>query len=175
MSNYKDLAGPGFREPPDHAIGRSRGGLTSKIHLIADGRGCPLSLILTPGNINDTTMLGKVIGGIRVARPGPGRPRTRPEVVLADWQTRATRREPTAPTSPAAASRPTSPTATTRSPDASAEDNAAVARPASTPTSTGSATSSSVPSTDSRTGAGSPPVPTRRPATTAPGSCSHRS
>ncbi len=29
-------------------------------------------------------MLAEVIGGIRVARPGPGRPRSRPEVVLAD-------------------------------------------------------------------------------------------
>lgn len=81
ISNYKD---PRLLEPLDHAIGRSRGGLTSKIHLLADGRGRPLSLILTPGNINDTTMLAEVIDAIRVARPGAGRPRTRPEVVLAD-------------------------------------------------------------------------------------------
>ena len=82
VSNYRD---PRLREPADHAIGRSRGGLTSKIHLVADGRGRPLNLILTPANINDTTMLVEVIGGIRVARPGPGRPRgRRPAVVLAD-------------------------------------------------------------------------------------------
>jgi transposase len=81
ISNYKD---PRLQEPPDHAIGRSRGGLTSKIHLVSDGRGRPLNLILTPANINDTTMLSEVIGGIRVERIGPGRPRTRPEVVLAD-------------------------------------------------------------------------------------------
>ncbi|MFZ4896499.1 IS5 family transposase [Plantibacter sp. Mn2098] len=50
-ANYTILG----EEPPDHAIGRSRGGLTSKIHLVADGRGRPLSMVLTPGNINDTT------------------------------------------------------------------------------------------------------------------------
>jgi transposase len=71
-------------EPSDHAIGRSRGGLTSKIHLVADGRGRPLSMVLTPGNINDTTMMIATIDRIRVPRPGRGRPRTRPERVLAD-------------------------------------------------------------------------------------------
>ena len=78
--NYKILG----EEPPDHAIGRSRGGLTSKIHLIADGRGRPLSMVLTPGNINDTTMLADTIERIRVPGPGLGRPRTRPDRVLAD-------------------------------------------------------------------------------------------
>lgn len=75
---------PRDREPPDHAIGRSRGGLTCKIHLVSDGLGRPLNLIVTPANINDTTMLEPVIGGIRVAREGSGRPRTRPEAVIAD-------------------------------------------------------------------------------------------
>lgn len=81
MSNYTN---PRSLEPPDHAIGRSRGGLTSKVHLISDGRGRPLNLIITAANINDTTMLSAVVDGIRVAGAGPGRPRTRPEVVLAD-------------------------------------------------------------------------------------------
>lgn len=78
--NYKILG----EEPPDHAIGRSRGGLTSKIHLVADGRGRPLSMVLTPGNINDTTMLADTIERIRVPGPALGRPRTRPDRVLAD-------------------------------------------------------------------------------------------
>src|SRR4051794_29505610 len=78
--NYTSL-GP---EPSDHAIGRSRGGLTCKIHLVADGRGRPLSMLLTPGNVNDTTMMAATIDLIRVPRDGAGRPRTRPERVLAD-------------------------------------------------------------------------------------------
>ena len=41
-------------------------------------------MLLTPGNINDTTMMTDTIGRIRVPTAGPGRPRTRPERVLAD-------------------------------------------------------------------------------------------
>src|SRR4051794_41661408 len=41
---------PGGLEPPDHAIGRSRGGVTCKIHLATDGKGRPLGLVLTGGN-----------------------------------------------------------------------------------------------------------------------------
>jgi hypothetical protein len=41
-------------------------------------------MVLTPGNINDTTMMTATIDRIRVPRPGRGRPRTRPERVLAD-------------------------------------------------------------------------------------------
>lgn len=80
-------------EPPDRAIGRSRGGLTTKIHLACDGEGRPLSLRLTGGNIADTTELGPVLDGIGVPRPGPGRPRTRPDRVVADkgYSSRANR------------------------------------------------------------------------------------
>ena len=36
-------------EPGDHAVGRSRGGLSTKIHAAVDGRGRPLAILLTPG------------------------------------------------------------------------------------------------------------------------------
>jgi transposase len=36
-----------------HAIGRSRGGRTTKIHALSDARGRPLAFLLTPGNIAD--------------------------------------------------------------------------------------------------------------------------
>ncbi|MGF3998982.1 transposase, partial [Staphylococcus aureus] len=65
-------------------MGRSRGGLTCKVHLVADGKGRPLSWVATAVNVNDTTMLAAVLDGIRVPRAGTGRPRTRPERVLAD-------------------------------------------------------------------------------------------
>jgi len=71
-------------EPADHAIGRSRGGLTTKIHLVADGQGRPLVLLLTAGNVNDTIMFAPLLDALQVARVGPGRPRTRPDYVLAD-------------------------------------------------------------------------------------------
>ncbi len=79
-SNYRFL-GP---EPPDHAIGRSCGGLTSKLHLVSDGKGRMLGAVLTGGNVNDTTMMAETMDTIRVPRAERGRPRTRPDRVLAD-------------------------------------------------------------------------------------------
>lgn len=79
-SNYKNP----WLKPPDHAIGRSRGGLTCKVHMVADGKGRPLSWVLTGGNINDTTMMITVLDQVRVQRASAGRPRTRPDRVLAD-------------------------------------------------------------------------------------------
>ena len=65
-------------------MGRSRGGLTTKIHAAVDGRGRPLALVITGGQRNDGAMLKEVLADIRVPRLGPGRPRTRPDAVIAD-------------------------------------------------------------------------------------------
>lgn len=70
-------------EPGDHALGRSRGGLSTKIHAAVDGRGRPLAILLTPGQAGDAPMMLPVLAAIRVAR-SRGRPRTRPDRVLAD-------------------------------------------------------------------------------------------
>ncbi len=43
-----------------------------------------MSVLLTGGNVNDTTMLKQVMAGVVWRRPGPGRPATRPRRVLAD-------------------------------------------------------------------------------------------
>lgn len=66
------------------ALGRSRGGLTTKVHLACDGRGLPLAVVITPGNLNDSTVFGAVLDAVRVPRIGAGRPRRRPDAVLAD-------------------------------------------------------------------------------------------
>ncbi|WP_372481531.1 IS5 family transposase [Streptomyces flavotricini] len=66
------------------ALGRSRGGLTSKIHLACDAVGRPLTFVLTGGNTNDCTQFTTVMDAIRVPRLGPGRPRTRPDHVIGD-------------------------------------------------------------------------------------------
>lgn len=63
--------------------GVSRGGLTTKIHLAADGRCRPLCFHLTPGQANDAPAFEDVMGALRVPRAA-GRPRTRPVLVLAD-------------------------------------------------------------------------------------------
>ena len=79
-SNYKDL----LVEPPDHAIGRSRGGLSTKIHHLVDGRGLPLVVLVGPGQAGDAPMFPILMDYLRVARRGPGRPRTRPHRVRGD-------------------------------------------------------------------------------------------
>ncbi|MFJ2178858.1 IS5 family transposase [Streptomyces sp. NPDC087851] len=65
-------------------LGRSRGGFTSKIHLSADGRCRPLSLIITPGQRADCTQFVPVLEKIRVPRQRVGRPRNKPDSVAAD-------------------------------------------------------------------------------------------
>lgn len=50
-------------EPEDHALGRSRGGHTSKIHVLCDGEGHPLHFELSAGQVHDSTMLDTVMVG----------------------------------------------------------------------------------------------------------------
>ena len=69
---------------PGEALGRSRGGLTSKIHLAVDGRGLPLSVIIGPGQGGDNPQLLPLLDAIAVPRTGPGRPRKRPDHLAAD-------------------------------------------------------------------------------------------
>ncbi|MFD5787246.1 IS5 family transposase [Streptomyces sp. NPDC127037] len=80
-------------EPDDHALGRSRGGLSTKVHLASDARARPLALRVTAGQAGDAPAFEAVMAAIRVPRSGPGRPRTRPDAVLADraYSSRATR------------------------------------------------------------------------------------
>ena len=72
-------------EPDDHALGRSRGGWSTKTHLSVDRRGRPLSVRLTPGQAGDNPQLLPLIDDIRVPAAGTGgRPRRRPDCVIAD-------------------------------------------------------------------------------------------
>ncbi|MFJ6438439.1 IS5 family transposase [Streptomyces sp. NPDC091416] len=75
---------PGQAEPDDHALGRSRGGLSTKVHLASDSHARPLALHVTAGQAGDAPAFEAVMASIRVPRSGPGRPRTRPDTVLAD-------------------------------------------------------------------------------------------
>ncbi|MFJ9804627.1 IS5 family transposase [Streptomyces wuyuanensis] len=71
-------------EPDDHALGRSRGGPTTKIHLACDGRGRPLAVMLTAGQRHDGVSARPLLERIRVPPIGRGRPRCRPDHVVAD-------------------------------------------------------------------------------------------
>lgn len=80
-------------EPRDHALGRSRGGWTTKLHLACEQGRKPLSLLVTAGQRGDSPRFTAVIEAIRVPRAGAGRARTRPDRVLADkaYSSRANR------------------------------------------------------------------------------------
>ncbi|MEU1307191.1 IS5 family transposase [Streptomyces shenzhenensis] len=69
---------PGGGGAGGEGLGRSRGGFTTKVHLSADGRCRPLSLVVTPGQRADCTQFEPVLEKIRVPRIGPGRPRKSP-------------------------------------------------------------------------------------------------
>ncbi|MBT2523416.1 transposase [Arthrobacter sp. ISL-28] len=58
--------------------------MTCKIHLATDGEGRPLGLVLTAGQAAATSFFQAVLETISVAGNSRGRPRIRPDRVLAD-------------------------------------------------------------------------------------------
>lgn len=70
-------------EPADHALGRSRGGFGSKIHLVCDGKGLPMAVTVTAGQRHESTQFEAVMDEVRVPRP-VGRPRRRPRRLAGD-------------------------------------------------------------------------------------------
>lgn len=81
---------------PNEGLGRSWGGLTSKIHLACEGGRRPLALLVTPGQWGDAPQMIPVLERVRVARKGEGRPRTRPGHLSAD-KAYSSRKEPPLP------------------------------------------------------------------------------
>ncbi len=71
-------------EPEHHGLGRSGGGWSTKVHLACDQHRGVLAFALTPGQYGDSPQFIPILKQLRVARLGPGRPRTRPVRVLAD-------------------------------------------------------------------------------------------
>jgi transposase len=47
-------------------MGRSRGGLTSKIHAVVDANGLPVRLALTSGEAYDNRLAGKLLTRLRL-------------------------------------------------------------------------------------------------------------
>lgn len=92
-NQQKEAPGGVEREPADHALGRSRGGWTTKLHLGCEQGRKPMVMLLTGGQRGDSPQFARVLAGIRVPRPDGGRPRTRPDRVLADkaYSSRANR------------------------------------------------------------------------------------
>lgn len=79
------VEGPDCRDLPRRAMPsrRSRGGLTTKIHLASERRCRPPAFVVTPGQAGEAPAFPLVMARIRVSRP-VGRPRTTPAAVLVD-------------------------------------------------------------------------------------------
>ena len=77
-------------EPADHALGRSRGGYSTKIHLLCDGHGHPLHFHLTPGQAHETTaFVPLLIGADERVTDGDGGPVAWPVALAGDKGYRA--------------------------------------------------------------------------------------
>lgn len=50
-------------EPADHALGRSRGGFSTKLHILCDSEGHPLHFHLTPGQAHESTVFDRLLEG----------------------------------------------------------------------------------------------------------------
>jgi transposase len=61
-----------------------RGKPGSKLHLVCDGGGLPLTAVVTAANLADTTMFQAVVDDIPPVRTPSGQRRTRPEKIHAD-------------------------------------------------------------------------------------------
>jgi transposase len=70
-------------EPRDHALGRSRGGFGTKIHLVTDGNGLPLAAEISAGQRHECLYAEPVLQAVRIRRHN-GRVRTRPRAVAGD-------------------------------------------------------------------------------------------
>lgn len=65
-------------EPEDFALGRSRGGFGTKLHLEADGGGIPRGAVVTAGHRHKSVFFEEVMDTVRISR------RRRPDAVAGD-------------------------------------------------------------------------------------------
>ncbi|MCW2241862.1 IS5 family transposase [Azospirillum canadense] len=68
----------------DEALGRSRGGYSTKFHVRAEGLGKPVTFWLTGGEVHDSKAFARLMGTGWTKRLGRGRPRLKPDRLAAD-------------------------------------------------------------------------------------------
>ncbi|MFL5514931.1 MAG: IS5 family transposase [Gemmatimonadales bacterium] len=76
------------------ALGRGRGGFSTKVHLRVEGGGKPVTLLLTPGQRHEAGAFEQLMEQGAVRRAGRGRPKSRPRRIVGDkgYRSRAIRR-----------------------------------------------------------------------------------
>ena len=70
-------------EPDDHALGRSRGGFGSKVHLVCDGHGLALHVLVSAGQRHESLFFEQLMDRVTIRRPR-GRSGKRPRQVVGD-------------------------------------------------------------------------------------------
>ena len=65
------------------ALGRSRGGWGSKVHLVVDGHGVPLAATITAGQAHESKHAAATLEKVRLPN-GKGRPQRRPRKLAGD-------------------------------------------------------------------------------------------
>lgn len=66
------------------ALGRSKGGFSTKIHLRCEGKGLPMTFLLTVGERHEAVVFEPLMEQGAVKSSGGGRPRLRPHRVVGD-------------------------------------------------------------------------------------------
>lgn len=66
------------------ALGWSKGGFSTKIHLRCDGNGAPITFLLTVGERHEAVVFEQLMNQGAVKRASSGRPRIRPRRVVGD-------------------------------------------------------------------------------------------
>lgn len=66
------------------ALGWSKGGFSTKIHLRCDGNGLPITFLVSVGQRHEAVLFEPLMEQGAIKRSGPGRPRIRPRRVSGD-------------------------------------------------------------------------------------------
>lgn len=70
-------------EPEDHGLGRSRGGFGTKVHLVTDRAGVPITASVSPGQAHESKHMDTTMELVSVRCPS-GQRRRRPEALAGD-------------------------------------------------------------------------------------------
>ena len=81
---HQHAAGAKQSDAESEALGYSKGGFSTKIHLRCEGNGKPVTFLLTVGQRNESVLFEQLMEQGAVKRVGRGRPRLRPERVAGD-------------------------------------------------------------------------------------------
>ena len=81
---HQHAAGASSSNAEVEALGYSKGGFSTKIHLRCEGTGLPVTFLLTVGQRNESVVFKTLMEQGEVKRVGRGRPRVRPKRVAGD-------------------------------------------------------------------------------------------